>query len=90
MLRAAFHALSYALTHPAQEDKVPAHLISRLATDCYFLGKHPDVQAKVKKAAEGVPEAQKIPRFDKYFAGYVASASRGSRMHGCPDRLGPE
>ncbi|KAL8454406.1 hypothetical protein Emag_001433 [Eimeria magna] len=73
MLRAALQSLAYALTHPAQSDQLPTHLISRLATDCYFLGKHPDVQAKVEKAAEGVEEAKGVKRFDKYFAGYIAT-----------------
>ena len=73
MIRATFHALTYALTHPAREGMIPRHLISRLASDCYFLAKHPDVQAKVKRAAEGVAEAQEVKRFDKYFAGYIAS-----------------
>ncbi|KAL8428562.1 hypothetical protein Efla_003333 [Eimeria flavescens] len=73
MLRVSLQSLAYALTHPAQSDKVPSHLISRLATDCYFLGKHPDVQAKVGKAAEGVEEAKAVNRFDKYFAGFVAT-----------------
>ena len=71
-VRIALTSLSYALTHPSRKDQKPVHLISRLATDCYFLAKHPDVQLKIKKAAEGVQESTEIERFDKYFAGYVA------------------
>lgn len=71
MMRVAVQGLTYALTHPAKKGEVPLHLLSRIATDCYYLGKHPDVQDKILKAIEGSDEEKATKRFDKYFAGYT-------------------
>lgn len=71
-LRTSLSALSFALTHPALEGAVPFHLLARIASDCFFLGKHPDVQKKINRQIRNNSEAERVPRFDKYFAGFIA------------------
>ncbi|CDJ40890.1 hypothetical protein, conserved [Eimeria tenella] len=72
-LRTSLSALSFALTHPALEGAVPFHLLARIASDCFFLGKHPDVQKKINRQIRNNSEAERVPRFDKYFAGFIAA-----------------